>query len=97
MKKITRRSFLAAMGYPSGLAAALPAAVDAVAEVAVELATEEAELPPQAVNAAGSAAAKPDGYPNTSMTLVVGFGAGGDTDLNNRLMAQYVEPLEPAM
>ena len=26
------------------------------------------------------------------MTLVVGFGAGGDTDLNNRLMAQYVEP-----
>ncbi|HCJ59307.1 MAG TPA: chemotaxis protein [Faecalibacterium sp.] len=40
------------LGYPSGLAAALPAAVDAVAEVAVELATEEAELPPQAVNAA---------------------------------------------
>ncbi len=40
----------------------------------------------------GSAAAKPDGYPNASMTLVVGFGAGGDTDLNNRLMAQYVEP-----
>lgn len=44
------------------------------------------------IHRSGSAAAKPDGYPNTSMTLVVGFGAGGDTDLNNRLMAQYVEP-----
>lgn len=26
------------------------------------------------------------------MTLVVGFNPGGDSDLNNRLLAQYVEP-----
>lgn len=34
---------------------------------------------------------KPDGYPSTAINLVVGFNAGGDTDLNNRLMAQYME------
>lgn len=33
----------------------------------------------------------PDGYPSSAINLVVGFNAGGDTDLNNRLMARYVE------
>lgn len=33
----------------------------------------------------------PAGYPNQAINLIVGFGAGGDTDTNNRLLAQYVE------
>lgn len=39
----------------------------------------------------GETGGKPDGYPSQAINLVVGFNAGGDTDLNNRLMAQYVE------
>ncbi len=35
----------------------------------------------------------PAGYPNQPVNLIVGFGAGGDTDTNNRLLAQYVEKL----
>ena len=42
--------------------------------------------------AAAGSAEKPADYPNASMSLVVGFNPGGDSDLNNRLMAQYVEP-----
>ena len=87
MKKITRRSFLAAMGIV-GASAVLTACGGSSASSAASSTASSAV----ASAAAGSAAAKPDGYPNTSMTLVVGFGAGGDTDLNNRLMAQYVEP-----
>lgn len=33
----------------------------------------------------------PAGYPSQAVSLVVGFNPGGDSDLNNRLMAQYVE------
>ena len=87
MKKITRRSFLAAMGIVGASAALTACGGSSASSVASSTATSAT-----ASTAAGSAAAKPDGYPNTSMTLVVGFGAGGDTDLNNRLMAQYVEP-----
>ena len=35
----------------------------------------------------------PAGYPNQAVNLIVGFGAGGDTDTNHRLLAQYVEKL----
>lgn len=38
-------------------------------------------------------AAAPAGYPNTSINLYIGWGAGGDTDLSNRLMANYMEKL----
>lgn len=41
--------------------------------------------------ASGSTNGKPEGYPSQAVNLIVGFNAGGDTDLNNRLMAQYVE------
>lgn len=41
--------------------------------------------------ASGSTNDKPEGYPSQAVNLIVGFNAGGDTDLNNRLMAQYVE------
>ena len=33
----------------------------------------------------------PAGYPSTSINLYIGFGAGGDTDLSNRLLATYME------
>ena len=35
----------------------------------------------------------PAGYPSQAVNLIVGFGAGGDTDTNNRLLAKYVEQL----
>lgn len=38
-----------------------------------------------------ASAEAPAGYPNQAVNLIVGFGAGGDTDTNNRLLAQYVE------
>lgn len=55
-------------------------------------ATTAAPAAPAAEAAApAEAGALPEGYPNTAITLVVGFNPGGDTDLNNRLMAQYME------
>lgn len=57
---------------------AAPAATEAPAEAPVEEATE-------------IASGAPAGYPSQAVNLVVGFNPGGDSDLNNRLMAQYVE------
>lgn len=33
----------------------------------------------------------PEGWPSATINLIVGFNPGGDTDLNNRMMAQYME------
>lgn len=44
----------------------------------------------QAPDGAGSAPEEVD-YPTQTINLIVGFNAGGDTDLNNRLLAQYLE------
>ena len=87
MKKISRRSFLSAMGIV-GAAAALTACGGSSSSTA---ASSSAASTAGSTAAAGSAE-KPADYPNASMSLVVGFNPGGDSDLNNRLMAQYVEP-----
>lgn len=52
----------------------------------------DTSAPPAAsTDNSGDTQGKPEGYPSQAINLVVGFNAGGDTDLNNRLMAQYVE------
>ena len=83
MKKISRRSFLSAMGIV-GAAAALTACGGSSSSTA---ASSSAASTAGSTAAAGSAE-KPADYPNASMSLVVGFNPGGDSDL----MAQYVEP-----
>ena len=88
MKKISRRSFLSAMGIV-GAAAALTACGGSSSSTA---ASSSAASTGSSTAAAAGSAEKPADYPNTSVTLVVGFNPGGDSDLNNRLMAQYVEP-----
>ena len=45
----------------------------------------------QTPGSSSSSSGLPDGYPSSALNLVVGFNAGGDTDLNNRLMATYME------
>lgn len=73
MKKISRRSFLSAMGVV-GAAAALTACGGSSSSTA---ASSTAASTGSSTATAGSAE-KPADYPNTSVTLVVGFNPGGD-------------------
>lgn len=58
---------------------------------ATETTAPETTAPAGSEETTAQASALPEGYPSTAITLVVGFNPGGDTDLNNRLMAQYME------